>query len=222
MRLLLVEDTDDVAEAVVNRFQRDGHVVDRVIGRADGWEAIHNFRYDLVILDANLPDGSGFDLLAECRKAGRGEPILMLTARSQVEDRVNALDLGADDYLVKPFDLRELSARANAVVRRHQGKTDNEMVLGGLRWNRAERRVVFEGRPLDLTRREFLLFEILAAAPGRLFSKAELLDRLFEMQAEPGENAVELYVGRLRRKLAGTGFGITTLRGLGYRGDIHG
>jgi two-component system response regulator TctD len=141
----------------------------------------------------------------------------VLTARSQVDDRVDALDLGADDYLVKPFDYRELEARARALLRRSAGESTNQLVCGQVTIDRGSRAVRINGTAIDLTRRELTLLEILAARPGRIFGKDELVDQLFGFDDEPSPNAVEQYVARLRKKLAGSGAEIRTLRGLGYQ-----
>lgn len=221
MRIFLVEDTPDVAEAIVDRFERDGHAVDwEADGRAAS-EILAYTPYDLVVLDVTLPHMSGFEILAELRAAGNAVPVLVLTARSEVDDRVGALDLGADDYLVKPFDFRELEARARALLRRQAGGASNEIRVGDLVVDRVARSVRIGSREVILKRRELTLLEILASRPGRVFTKEELLDRLFGFDEAPSANAVELYVGRLRRKLEGARAEVVTLRGLGYRLVAH-
>ncbi|MFE1602951.1 response regulator transcription factor [Methylobacterium sp. ID0610] len=219
MRILLVEDTQDVGEAIAARLRALGHAVDweRDGETGDGVLAVQT--YDLVILDVNLPGLDGFTILKRLRARQGRTPVLVLTARSQVDDRVGALDLGADDYLVKPFDFRELEARVRALLRRHSGHADNAIACGNLVLDRAARSASVGGQPLDLTRREWTLIEILAARPGRIFGKAELLDRVSSFDDESSENAVEQIVARLRRKLAQAGARpeIRTLRGLGYQ-----
>lgn len=219
MRILLVEDTQDVGEAIVARLRTLGHAVDWERDGAMGDAVLEVQPYDLVILDVNLPGLDGFAILKRMRARRGRTPVLVLTARSEVDDRVGALDLGADDYLVKPFDFRELEARVRALLRRHSGHADNAIACGNLSLDRAARSASVGGQPLDLTRREWTLIEILAARPGRIFGKTELLDRLSTFEEEPSENALEQIVARLRRKLAQAGAEpeIRTLRGLGYQ-----
>jgi two-component system response regulator TctD len=217
MRILLVEDTLDVGEAIVARFERIGHTVDWEKDGSVADEVLEVQAYDLLILDVNLPVLDGFTILKRLRQRKTKTPVLVLTARSQVDDRVDALDLGADDYLVKPFDYRELEARARALLRRSAGESTNQLVCGQVTIDRGSRAVTINGTPIDLTRRELTLLEILAARPGRIFGKDELVDQLFGFDDEPSSNAVEQYVARLRKKLAGSGAEIRTLRGLGYQ-----
>ncbi|ACA14645.1 two component transcriptional regulator, winged helix family [Methylobacterium sp. 4-46] len=219
MRILLVEDTRDLGEAIATRLRALGHAVDWERDGADGDAALQVQAYDLVILDVNLPGLDGFSVLRRLRARRGRSPVLVLTARSEVDDRVGALDLGADDYLVKPFDFRELEARVRALLRRHSGHADNAIAVGNLVLDRAARSARVAGQPLDLTRREWTLMEILAARPGRIFGKAELLERVTSFEEDASENAVEQIVARLRRKLAQAGAEpeIRTLRGLGYQ-----
>jgi two-component system response regulator TctD len=217
MRILLVEDTLDVGEAIVARFERIGHTVDWEKDGSVADEVLEVQAYDLLILDVNLPVLDGFTILKRLRQRKTKTPVLVLTARSQVDDRVDALDLGADDYLVKPFDYRELEARARALLRRSAGESTNQLVCGQVTIDRGSRAVRINGTAIDLTRRELTLLEILAARPGRIFGKDELVDQLFGFDDEPSSNAVEQYVARLRKKLAGSGAEIRTLRGLGYQ-----
>lgn len=217
MRILVVEDVADVGEAIVASLERIGHAVDweRDGGEADALLMAQS--YDLVVLDVMLPGMDGFSLLRRLRQRRIPTPVLVLTARSQIEDRVSALDLGADDYLVKPFDFRELEARVRALLRRKTGSATNLIEIGGITLDLAGRNASLHGRPLELTRRELTMLEILAARPGRIFGKDELMDQLFGFKDEPSENAIEQYIARLRRKIAGASAEIRTLRGLGYQ-----
>jgi two-component system response regulator TctD len=217
MRILVVEDVADVGEAIVASLERIGHTVDweRNGGEADALLLAQ--AYDLVVLDVMLPELDGFAILKHLRQRKKATPVLVLTARSQIEDRVSALDLGADDYLVKPFDFRELEARVRALLRRKSGSATNLIEIGGIALDQASRNATLHGRPLDLTRRELTILEILAARPGRIFGKDELIDQLFGFEDEPSENAIEQYIARLRRKIAGASAEIRTLRGLGYQ-----
>jgi two-component system response regulator TctD len=218
VRVLLVEDTEDVAEAIVANFSRSGHAIDRVTGCGAAQDAVAVQEYDLVILDINLPDGSGFDFLRALRGAKNATPILVVTARREVEDRIGALDIGADDYLMKPFDLRELEARARALLRRSSGERSGIVEYGRLLLDPAGHTASIAGMPLQLTRREFSVLEILMLNRGRVMAKERIFEKMFSFDHEDvGLNAVELYIARLRRKLAGSGLAIRNLRGLGYQ-----
>ncbi len=217
MRILLVEDTVDVGEAIVARLERLGHAVDweKDGGVAD--EVLEIQPYDLVILDIMLPKLDGFSILKHLRRRKSAVPVLVLTARSEIDDRVGALDLGADDYLVKPFDFRELEARVRALSRRNTGSATNQIICGDLVIDTAARSVEISGVAIELTRRELSLLEILASRPGRIVSKDELIDQLFGFDDEPSENAVEQSIARLRKRLSSSLVEIRTLRGLGYQ-----
>lgn len=216
MRILLVEDAEDVADAVAHRFRKAGHAVDVAADAATARDFVSVQGFDLMILDHNLPDGTGIELLRELRRRDTPTPVLMLTARDAVEDRVAALDAGADDYLVKPFDLRELEARARALMRRPHDVAPPERRLGRLTID-AGGVVTCDGRDLGLTRREFRLLEILTADAGRVIEKQRILDRLFDLEESPSLNTVDVYVARLRKRLADTGVSVQNLRGFGFR-----
>lgn len=220
MRFLLVEDTADVAETIIESFSKTGHVVEHATTLADAGQFSDFNEYDLVILDVNLPDGMGLELLKRLRSRGNPVPVLVLTARLAIDDRIGALDLGADDYMVKPFDLGELQARVRALLRRRSGNTTAVLEAGRLRFDMTDRTVTVSGEPRELTRREQVLLEIFLTKMGRVLDKQELLTKLFGLDAENSENAVELYVGRLRRKIEGSGLEIKTLRGLGYQARV--
>lgn len=220
IRLLLVEDTPDVAQAVVDCFVRHGDAVDLAATRAAAEDMLAVERFDAIILDINLPDGDGIELLDSERKKGQTTPVLMLTARMEIDDRVTALDVGADDYLIKPFDLRELEARVRALVRRAQGNPAEgaRIMFGGLDVDLAGHTAHGPQGDLVLTRREFSLLEVLLLQRGRVVSKEQIFSRMFGFDEEDRNlNAIEIYVGRLRRKLEQTGVRIRTLRGLGYQ-----
>ncbi|MBU2487735.1 MAG: response regulator transcription factor [Alphaproteobacteria bacterium] len=217
MHFLVVEDTADVAEAIIERLGRGGHACDRAALLEDAKHFASASAYDLVILDINLPDGSGLDFLKWIRQRKNAVPVLVLTARLAVDDKIGALDFGADDYMVKPFDLGELEARVRAIIRRRSGESGVQLSSGNLQFDMATRLATIDGLPLSLTPREQLLLEIFMVNKGRVLEKDELVMRLFGLEADVGANAIELYVGRLRRKLAGAAFEIKTLRGLGYQ-----
>lgn len=218
VRIFLVEDTQDVGEAICRRFQQTGHTVDWVSDGISASDILVYTDYDLIILDVMLPGIDGFAVLKALRQAGSAVPVLVLTARSEINDRVGALDLGADDYLVKPFDFRELEARARVLLRRRSGgEATNLLVCGDVSLDRTNRSVRVGKREVQLKRREMTLLEVLASRPGKVFSKEELLDRLFGFDEAAGPNAIELYIGRLRKKLEGAQTRIVTLRGEGYQ-----
>lgn len=214
MRLLLVEDTPDLARAVQEFLRGEGHAVDHAATLDEAGAAMAVADYACVILDLGLPDGSGLTLLRSRRNAGDRTPVLIATARDQISDRIAGLDAGADDYVVKPFDLRELSARIRAHARRGQGLPANRLAVAGLEVDRAGAKVWREGEELRLTAREWSLFEALLGARGRILSKPALEEALYTFDDTIEGNAVEVYVSRLRQKL-GPGV-IETRRGLGY------
>ena len=218
MRLLLVEDTEDVADAIVASFRRRGDAIDHVATAAEAGDALRVQDYDVVVLDIGLPDGCGLDVLRSIRSAGNGVPILILTARAGIEDRVTALDKGADDYLVKPFDLRELHARVRAMLRRRDPDRSGVIEFGDIVFDPSGMTVEVDGVPVLLARREFSLLGILLANRERVVPKEKVFEGMFSFRDEGvNVNAVELYVGRLRRKLSASRVSIETLRGLGYQ-----
>jgi two-component system response regulator TctD len=217
MRILLVEDTRDVGEAINQRLVRVGHSVDWETDGLVAAEILDFTDYDLINLDVMLPGLGGFDILRRLRAAKKTVPVLVLTARSEIEDRVSALDLGADDYLVKPFDFRELEARVRVLLRRNSGETTNIIVCGNLQLDRHSRNVRIGNREVQLKRREIAILEVFASRPGRLFSKDELMDTLFGFDEGVNHNAVELYISRIRKKIEGSGVSIMTQRGMGYQ-----
>jgi two-component system response regulator TctD len=220
MRILLVEDTPDVAEAIVAHLARIGHTVEWESNGATASGRMTD-AYDLVILDVMLPQQDGFSLLQQLRGRGQHTPVLMLTACAEIEERVRALDLGADDYLIKPFDFRELDARIRVLLRRSGGASTNLIHCANVSIDRKSRSATLDGIPIELTRREVTLLEIIASRPGRIFNKEELMDRMFTVDDTPNANTVEQYVARLRKKLAGAAFEVRTLRGLGYQLVLH-
>ncbi len=214
MRLLLVEDTADLAQSVLRFLTAAGHAVDHAPDAATAAEAVALTDYACVVLDLGLPDGSGLDLLRQWRRAGLRIPVLIATARDQISDRIAGLDAGADDYVVKPFDLHELAARIRANARRGQGLPDSRLRLGPLEVDRAAQRLWRDGQELRLTAREWALFDTLLGARGRILPKSALEEALFTYDDEVAGNAVEVYISRLRQKLGASV--IETRRGLGY------
>jgi two-component system OmpR family response regulator len=214
MRVLLVEDDYVLGEAVREHVASLGHGVDWMKRLDDAREALATVAYELVLLDLNLPDGRGLDLLRELRRQGADAPVIILTAQDQIAARIEGLNSGADDYLVKPFDLSELSARIAAVARRYSGNANPLLRRGELEIDLARRIVSVAGRPVDLTAREWAVLERLVRHPNALIAKSDIEDSLYEFGAEIESNAVEVYVSRLRKKLGHDS--IRTVRGAGY------
>jgi two-component system, OmpR family, response regulator TctD len=198
-----------------------GYAVDTVGDGEEADELLRSEFYNLVVLDLMLPGIAGKDVLHRLRQRRSRTPVLVLTARSDVDDKVGALDYGADDYLVKPFDFRELEARCRALLRRPHGMAASEVTFGNLVFDGAAKRVTVAGLPVELGSREFRLLELLLANLNRVLSKDALLDQLFGLDDAVAPNAIELYVSRLRRKLEGSAVRIRTLRGLGYVAELE-
>ena len=217
MRFLLVEDNADLADTVQARLSLDGHAVDAAGSLTEAEELLAIAPYDLILLDIMLPDGDGRDFLAAHRAAERDTPVIVMTARSAISDRVALLDTGADDYITKPFDFMELSARVRAVLRRRSGHSKTVLRFADLTFDPLTATVTFGDSTHELRNRELRLLEILISAPERIFSKAQIYDRLFSVSESVSENAIEVYVARLRRKLQGSTAAIATVRGVGYR-----
>lgn len=217
MRLLLVEDNVNLARGLLDMLSLDGHAVDYAPTLAEARAFMATVEYDLILLDIMLPDGDGRDLLLSIRQRAVDVPIIVLTARSEVSDRVGVLDIGADDYLVKPFDVAELEARCRAVLRRRGGAASNLRRLGDVEFDLLAGTLRTGAEPVELRNRELRLFEVLSANPNVILSKAKLVDRLFSADESVSENAIEVYVGRLRKHLAGSCVEIATVRGIGYR-----
>jgi DNA-binding response OmpR family regulator len=221
MRLLVVEDEEDLAEGLRVGLSRSGYAVDVAGSAADAYDLLTVNEYDLMLLDINLPDGDGFTLCRAVRDGAVATPgdselrVLMLTARGNLDDRVRGLDGGADDYLVKPFHLKELEARIRALLRRDVSGTTAALTLGDLALDTARRTVTLRGEPLNLTPKEFGVLEYLMTRPGHVVSSEELLEHVWDANADPFTQTVRVTVGTLRRKL---GHGsIATLVGRGYR-----
>lgn len=216
MKFLLVEDNSELAQAILSRMRLDGHVVDHA-ERIDEAIAFADVgEYDLILLDIMLPDGDGRDFLQRHRRAQNDTPIIVLTARSQVSDRITVLDLGADDYVTKPFDHAELEARCRAVLRRRAGASQTVTQVGDVTFDPVAGSLTVAGRSVNLRNRELRLLELFMNAPGQIFSKQKLVDRLFSYDDDVSDNAIEVYVGRLRKHLEPSALRIRTSRGLGY------
>jgi len=215
LRILVVEDDVDLGEALTRRMRREGHAVDLQTDGIGADEVLRYQDYEVIVLDIGLGGMDGFAVLRELRRRGNKTPVLMLTARSTIEDKVGALDVGADDYLSKPFDFREFDARCRALMRRSKGLASGVTEVGRLVFDRSATTVRIGDTELKLTNREYRLLEILLGGLGRTLSKEVIAAQLFDFDDDAGLNAIELYVGRLRRKL-GDALTIRTIRGLGY------
>ena len=215
MRLLVVEDEGDLAQAAAEHLRAAAHAVDVAPTLQDALAAARAVAFDLILLDLRLPDGDGLDLLRDLRNRGDGTPVIIATARDRITERIAGLEAGADDYLVKPYDLDEMLARVVAIRRRADAAHAPEWRFGALRIQPADRRVLLGGEPVPVTRREWAILVRLSRRPGATVSRAELEDALYGFGDEVESNAIEAHVSRLRGKL-GRG-AVETVRGLGYR-----
>jgi DNA-binding response OmpR family regulator len=220
MRVLVIEDDPVVANAVQGALSTHGYAVDHVGSAEKAKRAVETENFDLAIVDIGLPGQDGLQFVRDLRRRGRHLPMLMLTARDGLSDRVTALDLGADDYLTKPFQIPELLARCRALVRRANGVASAQLVFGRLTLDLGSKAVSCEGVTLDLTGREWSILECLVLNAGRVVSKDRLMSAVASWSDELTPNAIEVYVSRLRAKL-GDAAHIRVIRGLGYRLDDH-
>ena len=214
MRVLLVEDDPMIGKSVQQGLRQDGHTADWLRDGQQAELALATTPYDILLLDLGLPGRSGLDVLARLRRSANSIPVLVITARDAIADRIRGLDAGADDYLVKPFDLDELSARMRAVQRRHAGRAEPVIENGPLRMNPATHEVTLDGTPVTLSAREFALLQALLEQPGVPLSRARLEEKLYGWGDEIESNAVEVYIHSLRRKLGAEQ--IRNIRGVGY------
>jgi len=221
VRVLLVEDEGRLAESISRGLRQAAHAVDIADRLSVARQKLELERYDTIILDVNLPDGSGFGLAAEVRKRAIPIPILMLTARDTVEDRVAGLDSGADDYLVKPFSFEELLARLRALQRRAPETRPTTIRVADLEIDPGTRRVLRAGQPIELTTTEYALLEFLARQSGKICGRAAISAAVWDENYDPASNIIDVYVARLRRKIDHSGLRplIHTLRGAGYTLD---
>jgi DNA-binding response OmpR family regulator len=216
MRILVVEDSVALSRTIAEAFRAKGHAVDTLSRGEDADAALRTQPYDVVVLDLGLPDVDGTEVLRRLRARRSRVPVLVLTARGELQDRVAGLNLGADDYLAKPFALEELEARAAALMRRGVGGSDAVLAHGRLRLDTAARVATVDGAPIELTRRELAVLEALLLRTGQVVGKQALFETLFDVDSDAGLNAVEIYVHRLRKKVEPAGLRIRTIRGLGY------
>ncbi len=217
VRITLIEDNTSLAKGIGYRLEDAGHAVDHLADGAEAETYLQADGADLVILDINLPGVDGLTLLRQMRQRGDTRPVILLTARAETEDRVLGLDAGADDYLIKPFDMAELEARVRALLRRRAIPQQQREAVGALQYDVAGRQLFDGEAEIDLPRREMSMFECLYAANGRLVTKSTLLDHAYGVGTDVADTVVEVYVSRLRRRLSPHRIQIKTQRGLGYQ-----
>jgi two-component system OmpR family response regulator len=216
MRILLAEDDPAIADGICAALRHAGHAVDHVASGNLADHALHDHNYDLLVLDLGLPTLDGSEVLRRLRGRGGVVPVLVVTARDGLPERIRVLDLGADDYLVKPFALSEFEARVRALLRRANSRGMPELQVGRLRLDLPGHRVWIDQTPLELTAREFGLLEALALRADKVTSRAQLIEALCDWDQELTDNGLDIAIHRLRRKLHGSGSGVRTIRGLGY------
>lgn len=216
MRILLVEDDAMLADAVQRALTQSAHAVDVARSGEDADRALATAGYDLVLLDLGLPALDGYEVLKRLRARRNHVPVLILTVRDAVADRIAGLDLGADDYLTKPFHLAELEARVRALIRRAHAGASSVLAHGRLRLDMAGRRLYCDSAPLELSARELAVVELLLLRAGRVVTKQQIVDHLYGWEEGSTSNAVEVFVYRLRKKLESSGVDIRTVRGMGY------
>lgn len=216
MRLLVVEDDKILAEGLVEALTQAGYAVDHAANGEIANTFLQQTAYDLVVLDLGLPKLDGFEVLRRLRSRGDNSVVMILTAQDAVESRVKGLDLGADDYLIKPLNLAELEARVRALIRRGKMGANTSLVCGDLAFSAADKRATCDGKDLLLSTRELALLEILIHKQNKVVSKEQVLESLCNWDSDIGDNAIEVYIHRLRKKIAPANVQIRTIRGLGY------
>jgi two-component system OmpR family response regulator len=216
MRMMIIEDDAELRGGLHTLLAQKGNVVDALASGRDGLNVLLSEEYDLAIIDLSLPELDGLSVIRALRKQQRGVPILIITARDAVDDRVAGLDAGADDYLVKPFEMAELDARVRALVRRNRADRAQAIRLGPLELTMGQPRIHLDGAPVDLTAREFALLELLAVRAGRVVNKDHIATRLARSGEALSDTAIEVAVHRLRRRLEPYDLHVRTVRGFGY------
>jgi len=216
MRILVVEDDETLGTAMTQSLAHAGYAADLTANVADALHALAMENFDAIVLDLGLPDRDGYEVVRHLRRHGKSLPVLILTARDAVEDRIQGLDLGADDYVVKPVAMAELQARLRALVRRSSGASSPRLEIGRLQLDTPGKCAYLQGKALDLSAREWSVLEYLATHSGRIVSKEQLIQAITAWDRELSGNAIEAYVHRVRGKLEGSGVVIRTVRGLGY------
>lgn len=214
MRLLLIEDDEILGDGIMSGLREFGYSVDWVGNLSQARSALMTVDYDAMVLDLNLPDGSGLELLKELRNDNRLLPVMILTARDTVEDKINGLDTGADDYLIKPFDLDEMAARLRALIRRNHGRVHPLLKHNNIVMDVAAHQVSVNDTPLELSAREFSLLQLLMENSGKVMSKTRIEDKIYSWDDEIESNSIEVHIHNLRKKLGMDS--IKTIRGVGY------
>jgi DNA-binding response OmpR family regulator len=221
MKVLLVEDEAKIADFVCSGLREQGFAVEHCANGTEGFEHASRGGYDAIVLDIMLPGRDGLSVLKGLRKAGMATPVILLTARNELDDRIEGLTLGADDYLAKPFFVEELGARLHALVRRVSGERQNVLAVGNLRLDRISREVTWFEQAVDLTGREFNLIEYLMRSPGRVFTRTQILEHVWDYDFDPSTNVVDVCIQRIRKKIASIAAKgespIESVRGVGYR-----
>jgi two-component system OmpR family response regulator len=220
MKILLVEDEKKIADFVCAGCKEQGFVVEHCADGNAGFKLATGGSFDVIVLDIMLPGRDGLSILKGLRKAGHSTPVILLTARNELDDRIEGLNLGADDYLAKPFFVEELIARIHALQRRISGERQNVLAVGDLKLDRITREVTWQGRTVDLTTREFNLIEYLMRAPGRVYTRTQILEHVWGYDFDPSTNVVDVCIQRIRRKIGADDDGgspIESVRGVGYR-----
>ena len=215
MRILLIEDDPGLGNAVRDQIAAEGHMPDLAPTLSYARDLLATMPYDLILLDLGLPDGRGIDFLKALRAKGSVTPVMILTAHDRITERIEGLNAGADDYMIKPFDLAELSARIAAVARRYAGNPNPLITLGALKIDLAAHAIHGPKGQIDLSQREWIIFEALLQRPGQIVSKSQIEDQIYDFDSEVESNTIEVYVSRLRKKLGKDV--VQTLRGMGYR-----
>jgi len=217
MKSLIIEDSLELANSLVNFFRIDGHVTDHAEDLQTAEEHISVSKFDIVLLDIMLPDGDGRDFLKKIRKKNNNVPVIVMTAKTEISDKVDLLDIGADDYIIKPFDKSELEARCRAVLRRQSGQNQIKLEFANTIVYPLIAKIEVNGQTKTLRNRELRLLEIFYNSPEIIFSKDQLSDRMFSISEIVSENAIEVYIARIRKKLEGGDAKIETARGIGYK-----
>ena len=217
MKVLIIEDSEEFSKSLLDFFNYDGHSTDLAPNLSSAYDYIAVSKFDIILLDIMLPDGDGRDFLKKIRKQNITIPVIVMTARSEVSDKIDLLDIGADDYIIKPFDLNELEARCRAVLRRQSGQNQTYLKFKNLSLYPLLAKIEISGKPTSLRNRELRLLEIFFNSPKIFFTNEQLIDRLFSISETVSENAIEVYIARLRKKIKNSQAKIENIRSIGYR-----